>query len=549
MICEICGMEFENFNRLSIHLSRTHKNTSKEYYDKYLKKENDGICLICGKKTKFENFKYKIYCSSECSNKSEDKKEKRKKTNIEKYGFENPFQNEEIKEKIKITNIEKYGVDNPSKNKEIQKRKKDTNLEKYGVEYTLQNKEIKEKGIQTNIEKYGTKYSSQNKEIKNKIKKTNIEKYGVEYITQNKEIKNKIKKTILNNLYPKINKLLEYLNLELLSDYNQNKELIEIRCKTCGIIFQTQFFNLQRDCGKCPVCFPKYKSNGEIELLEFIKSLNLEIIENSREIISPKELDIYIPSKNIAIEFNGLYYHSEEHGKDKLYHLNKTESCESKNIQLIHIFEDEWLFKQEIVKSRLKQILGLNNILSKIHARKCEIIEIPPEIKNEFLEKYHIQGKDNSNIKLGAFYDGELIAIMTFSKSNISRSFKSIEYIWELSRFCSNYNYHIIGIASKLLSYFKKNYEWREIFSYADRRWSTGNVYKKIGFELEHTTKPNYWYTKNRYERIHRFSLRKRPDEPKDIPEWILRLREGYSRIWDCGHYKFKIINEGKINE
>jgi hypothetical protein len=131
---------------------------------------------------------------------------------------------------------------------------------------------------------------------------------------------------------------------------------------------------------------------------------------------------------------------------------------------------------------------------------------------------------------------------MTFSHGNISKGSKNIENIWELNRFCSNYNYHIPGIASKILSYFKKNYEWKEIFSYADRRWSDGNLYYKLGFELDLTTKPNYWYVKG-LNRIHRFTLRKKSEEPKDIPEWVLRSKEGYHRIYDCGHYKFVLIN------
>jgi len=132
---------------------------------------------------------------------------------------------------------------------------------------------------------------------------------------------------------------------------------------------------------------------------------------------------------------------------------------------------------------------------------------------------------------------------MTFSKGSISKGSKNIDGVYELSRFCSNSNYHIQGIASKLLSHFKRNYEWKEIYSYADRRWSQGNVYDKIGFELSHITKPNYFYIGGGIDRIHRFNLRKRPDEPKDIPEWVLRQGEGYHRIWDCGHYKFIMIN------
>jgi len=272
-----------------------------------------------------------------------------------------------------------------------------------------------------------------------------------------------------------------------------------------------------------------------------LNEINIEkVVYKTKKIIGPKELDIFLPDYNVAIEFDGLYWHSD----DKLdinYHVNKTNLCKDKNIRLIHIFEDEWLFKKSIVKKRIEQILNKNK--SKIiYARNCTIKEIDSKTKNNFLEKFHLQGIDSSNIKLGAFYNDILISIMTFSHGNISKGSKSEEDIWELNRFCIDFNYRVIGIAGKLLEYFKRNYKWKQIFSYADRRWSQGNVYYKLDFELDHITKPNYWYIKG-YNRIHRFNLRKLPDEAKDIPEYILRKEQGYQRIWDCGNLKFTMVN------
>jgi len=265
----------------------------------------------------------------------------------------------------------------------------------------------------------------------------------------------------------------------------------------------------------------------------------LLLIENSKKIIPPYELDIYIPEKNFAIEYNGLYWHSEQQGKDKDYHLKKLEMCLKKGIQLIQLFEDEWIFKKEIVEKRIKQLLNINDA-PRIHARQCDIKIIDNNTKNDFLNSYHLQGQDISSIRLGAFYENELVSVMTFSRGSIAKGAKIQEGHWELNRFCSNYNFHVPGIASKFLSFFKRNYEWLRIYSYADRRWSQGNVYKVLGFVKEHCTKPNYWYIKN-YQRIHRYGLRKRSDEPRDIPEWVLRLKEGYNRIWDCGVIKFSL--------
>jgi hypothetical protein len=507
---------------------------------------------ICKNKNcnNFVEFKrnYSSYCCLKCSAQDEEVRNKYKQTCLEKYGTENVSGNKEIDNKKRETWLKKYGTDHPFASDIIKNKRNKTWLEKYGYEHPKQSEEIKEKYKQTCLKKYGYENQFQNEEVKEKIKKTNLEKFGVENPSQCQEIKEKIKQINLEKFIPKILENLNSLNLELIDSYSMNnRENIKFKCLICNNIFETCWQYIQNGNGRCPICFPKLSGSSfkEKELSEFIKSLNLEIIENSRTIIFPKELDIFIPSKNIAIEFNGLYWHSEINIQDKNYHLNKLKLCQEKNIRLIQIFEDEWIFKKNIVKARLKQILNINDSV-RIHARKCVIKEINPDTKNEFLENYHIQGKDTSCIKLGAFYNNELISVMTFSKGSISKGSKSEENIWELNRFCSNYNYHIPGIASKLLSYFRNNYTWNEIFSYADLRWSEGNVYYKLGFELSHASKPNYWYFKD-CQRLHRFNLRKRKDEPKDITENILRANEGYFKIYDCGNIKF--ILENKIND
>jgi len=437
--------------------------------------------------------------------------------------------------------------DGRSNNLTKQKREL-TNLKKFGVKYPAKSREIKEKIKQTNLKKRGVLWGFQDKEIKNKIEKTNLHKYGNTNPALSKIIKEKIKKKSIlrrRNIIKEQTKT--KLNLEIISEYNNQNEEILFKCLKCGHIFKDTYFNVFQRMYPCPKCRPKNynTSSYEKEIFNFLKEfLSSDILINDRNIIPPKELDIYIPDKKIAIEINGVRWHSDIFGINKFYHLNKLIICQKQNIQLIHIFEDEWLYKQNIVKARLKQILGCFDG-QRIHARKCIIKEISPKIKNEFLEKYHLQGKDNSIVKLGAFYNNELVSVMTFSHGNISKGSKPEKDIWELNRFCSNYNYHIPGIASKLLTYFKRNYSWKEIFSYADRRWSVGNVYEKLGFEFIRNTTINYWYTKGN-ERIHRFNLRKRNDEPENITEWELRKNEGYSRIWDCGNLKYTMKRKEK---
>ncbi|RLA59296.1 MAG: hypothetical protein DRQ78_10775 [Epsilonproteobacteria bacterium] len=319
------------------------------------------------------------------------------------------------------------------------------------------------------------------------------------------------------------------------------------KCLKCGTEFTQPWYSIQQGY-LCPKCYPRPcgSSKQEDELADFVKSLGVEVIRHDRILINPQELDIVIPEKKIAIEYNGLYWHNEEH-VDKNYHLQKTELCEEKGYRLIHIFEDEWILKKDIVKSRLKYILGKTKNCSHIGARECTIKEISSQEKNDFLDQFHIQGTDSSNVKLGAFYQNQLVAVMTFSHGSLAKGVKKQDpLVWELNRFCTHSKFVISGIASKLLGYFKRNYKWEQIFSYADRRWSSGDLYKKLGFQLEHITQPNYWYTKGS-GRIHRFNLKKQLNEPKDIPEYILRLKEGYTRIWDCGNLKFAL--ENNINE
>jgi len=233
---------------------------SKEYYDKYLKRENEGICE-CKNKTRFLNLSlgYSKFCSVKCSRNSEKTKEKQKETCLIKYGAENPNKNKEVREKIKQTNINKYGFKNPFQNVEIKEKIKQTNINKYGVKNPSNSEKIKEKKKITCLKNYGCECSLQSKEIKEKIKQTNINKYGCES-GYNKEIN-------LKKIIPKVNEILKQSNLELLSNYNNNREIIKLQCKICNNIFESNYFNIQQGYGKCPVCFPRNKSSGEIELL------------------------------------------------------------------------------------------------------------------------------------------------------------------------------------------------------------------------------------------------------------------------------------------
>ena len=334
-----------------------------------------------------------------------------------------------------------------------------------------------------------------------------------------------------------LNPLYDYSKIE----YINAKTKIKIICHDHGEFEQTPNNHVSKEQG-CPKCALKY-NKSEDNIKEFIKSLNLDFELNNRTILNGKELDIYIPSKNIAIEYNGLYWHSELY-KSNDYHLNKTEECEKFGIQLIHIFEDEWLHKQDIVKSRLKNILGLTE--NRIYARKTEIKLVSSKDSKIFLDNNHIQGNVNSSIKLGLYYNNELVSLMTFGNLRKNLNSKSEEGKYELFRFCNKLNTTVIGGANKLLKYFIGIYNPKEIISYADRRWSTGNLYEKLGFSFIHNSEPNYFYILNN-KREYRFKYRKdvlvKNGFDKDKTEKEIMLERGIYRIYDSGNKKYVLSN------
>lgn len=314
---------------------------------------------------------------------------------------------------------------------------------------------------------------------------------------------------------------------------------VDIICKKHGV-FEQNIYSHLNGCG-CPKCMNTI-SNGETEIEEYCKKLigKENVITKEHCILEGRELDIYIPSKKIAIEYDGLIWHSEKFGKDANYHLKKTEECKKKNIRLIHIFEDEYLTKRELVLAKLKHILGCDNNSRVIGGRKCILKEITFPEANEFLNKFHLQGGVPSSVYLGGFFDGELIAVMTFKK------IKGNE--WELTRFATNINYRIPGIANRLFSFFKKKTKPSYVKSFLDRRWNLeGNtLYEKMGFKLDKIEKPDYAYVKGgKYGmRIHKFSFRKqilhkKYNLPLTMTEKEMTHYLGFYRIWNCGLAKY----------
>ena len=419
-------------------------------------------------------------------------------------------------------------------NKNVLLKTKQTCLQRYGVESHNSLQSVKDKKIQTYLRKYNVTNPSYIPEVKEKRKQTSLKNNGVECILSLKSIRKKRKKISLTDSYKNFILNNEYdIPMFTLDEYLKREnedEKFKFRCKKCGYEFEAYHHNGYHT--KCPKCFKNGKSIDEYKISQFLKLLNIQFKRNERSFLYPLELDIYIPEKKLAIEYDGLYWHSLL--EDKNYHLNKTKLCEEKGIQLIHIFENEWLTKQEIVKSRLKNLLGIYD--KTIYARKCLIKEVDNDISIKFQDENHIQGSVNSKINLGLYFNDELVSLMTFSKPRFNK-----KYEYELVRFCSKLNYHVIGAAGKLLKYFEKTYQPKSIVSYADRRWSIGNLYEKIGFTLVYKSKPNYWYFKNlklenrlKFQKHKLKNILEKFDE--NLSEYENMKSNGYNRIYDCGN-------------
>lgn len=328
-----------------------------------------------------------------------------------------------------------------------------------------------------------------------------------------------------------------------------NQQYIKLLCLVCQhtFTFTKQYFTdskLNIEC--CTICFPRipqYRSQGEIDLFNFILELEPTAQSNVRQILGKSEIDIYLPLQRIAIEYNGLYWHSEEvltyNGKSKISDYLKRQKIRKLGLRYIAVFEDEWVNKPEIVKSRIRNILKKTSNI--IYARKCSILPVDSKAASQFCEINHIQGKGRSNTRYGLYYKNELVSLMTFSKNNLSR--KIVD--WEINRFCSKTNTNVVGAASKLFKHFVKEHSPTQVISYSDNRWSDGNLYKTLNFDLVKETKPNYWYTvPNTIARIHRFNLRKTSKDNTNISEMQLRTKEGFKRIWDSGSTKWLWTNE-----
>lgn len=323
----------------------------------------------------------------------------------------------------------------------------------------------------------------------------------------------------------------------LFTEYENNRMKIPVICKSHGVFYVSVNNHLKgRECPSCA----HFISRPEIEIYEYLCNFisKEDIIRRDKSVLGNLELDIYIPKLKIAIEYNGLRWHSEEFNKDKNYHLNKLLRCNEKGIKLIQIFEDEWIEKKEIVLKKIRHILGFNKG-EKVYGRKCNIMEIEKRTAYDFLEKNHIQGSVDSSVAFGAIYNNTLVGVMLFTEESEGK--------WNLTRFASDNDKRCIGVAGRLFKSFLNAYNPKYVKSFADRRWTLSdkkNIYVMLGFKLAEVLKPDYRYV-NGQKREHKFGYRKarlnkKYGLPLELTERQMTLKLGIYRIYDCGLFKYE---------
>ena len=476
-------------------------------------------------------------------------------TNQEKYGTDWPMQSKEIQEKSANTLMEHYGITNPMQSEKLIKKAADTYKSHTGYDYSFQNPKVKEQVKQSNLEKYGVEYTSQVPEIQakmkatmlerygaadpfnspvlsEKIRKTNLKRYGVDIPSKSSEVQERISNTMMTKYgvcrysqtsehrativtnpskLDEWNKFLEnpisYVN-DNFTNIPTYKELAE----HLGVTDSTLIDRIPEDVRVQII--QSTLSYVENEIVEYLKSIKSDIIINrhNRKLIYPQEIDIYLPEYQIGIEVNPTGTHNSTYGvygdmpKAPSYHKRKTELCEQQGIFLFHIFGYEWQHKQDIIKSMLCNLIGCN--ANKIYARKCEIRNVDNKKATAFLNTNHRQGEAYSKIRLGLYYQDELVSLMTFGKlRNTLGQSSDTKDCWELVRFASKLNTTVVGGADKLFKAFVRQYAPKQVRSFSDRAHTKGTLYSKLGFTEIRRSAANYvWVNKKTniaYNRLH----------------------------------------------
>lgn len=440
----------------------------------------------------------------------------REQTCINKYGVKNTWQSDAIKEKIKETNRKKYGTDWYLSTKEAHEKSEQTKLDRYGSK-TYNNQE------QMKITKK-VKYNNENYNNRQKCKETMQNKYGVSNAFQLISTK----ESILDNLAK--NKEYTKLFRECISSREKSIELLKDKNYSyfdLVKLFNAPYYTIQYWATRLELKdYINYtftgKSHYEDDIVEFIKSLNINNIKRNEKILNGLEIDIYLPDYNLGIEFNGTYWHSDLY-KDKNYHFNKSLEAQKQNIRLVHIYQYEW--DDDCQRDKIKSLLriALGKVRERIYARDCEIRQITNKEAKVLNNKVHLQNHRNAKVTYGLFYNNELVQLMSFSHHK--------NYEWEIVRGCPGSNNIVIGGVSKLFKHFIRDYSPKEIFSYCDFNKFDGKSYEALGMKFIDYTGPDMKYI------IKDSVINRQPAKYKEIKNSI------DARIYGAGSLKYLWTN------
>lgn len=511
-------------------------------------------CPVCGsnkhmhKNVDHPDRGYFRACTKECAAANPERQKKIRKTTLDHFGSTSFFTSEIGKAKQQAW-LEKNGVENAFQLESVKSKSKASRKANFGYEFTMQSPEKRKLASDNYKAKTGYDHQFHDPKVKAKIEAEHQRKLelGIDEKALFKLNWRKKRYQQLVDFHGEVEPRFSFDDYKDCTRLSQYTKIFKWHCNKCGDDFEALFDpNLttrEHLFARCPKCHPILcgTSKPEIEMVDFIKSIYCgEVLNNCKKVIYPLELDCYVPEKKLAFEFDGIFFHSEVGGqKSKFYHLAKTKQCEAQDIQLVHIFGDEWENKKDIVKSRIANLFG--SYKQNVYARNCIVKEIDNATSKAFQEANHLQGALNSSVNLGLHFNNELISLMTFGKPRFGK-----QHEWELLRFCNKLGCHVQGAAGKLLKHFERTWKPKSIVTYADRRWSRGKLYGALGFKLDHASDPNYWYlapkSLTRFSRM-QFQKSKLKDLlqnfDKNKTEVENMLAAGYDRIFDCGNLVF----------
>lgn len=326
------------------------------------------------------------------------------------------------------------------------------------------------------------------------------------------------------------------ISTELISvhDYkNCLSESIRLRCTRCDNVELVSLAKARQD--RCSICDP-IGSNVQVRVARWIESLiGMDVGQNVRGIIGKRELDIYIPSHQVAVEINGIYWHSEKHRGYK-YHQEKTNACKALGIRLFHVFEDEWYNKREIVESMLSA--RLNMLTRKLMARKCEVVQLSPRERREFFNANHIDGDVQASKAWGLRNGSDLVAAVSLRRPFHGRN----KDAFEVARSCNKLNTSVAGGTSKLISVaaeFARGESKSRLITYVDERFGGDEItYEQTGFQKTSTTPPRFWWTDGN-QRFNRFRFR--ADRSRGMTEAQVAEEAGVVKIWGCANRTYEL--------